>query len=130
MKSESKDKDMLTFLKERRQKIDDVVAASLPGYLGSAVGQKDLKHLQGYGEYLPETSKVLKDFTDKHTNSPLTNAIRQDFWQNKNKSADEWRFDDYIKSAESYLKRNSKDLDRDPAKAPQRRVDGARPKGR
>ena len=130
LKSESKDKDMLTFLKERRQKIDDVVAASLPGYLGSAVGQKDLKHLQGYGEYLPETSKVLKDFTDKHTNSPLTNAIRQDFWQNKNKSADEWRFDDYIKSAESYLKRNSKDLDRDPAKAPQRRVDGARPKGR
>ena len=130
LKSESKDKDMLTFLKERRQKIDDVVAASLPGYLGSASGQKDLKHLQGYGEYLPETSKVLKDFTDKHTNSPLTNAIRQDFWQNKNKSADEWRFDDYIKSAENYLKRNSKDLDRDSAKAPQRRVDSVKPKGR
>ena len=130
LKAEPQGKSMLTFLKERRQKIDSVVEASLPGYLGSTVGQKDLKHLQGYGEHLPETSKVLKDFTDKHTNSPLTNAIRQDFWQNKNKPADEWRFDDYIKSAENYLKRNSKDLDRDPAKAPLRRIDGAKPKGR
>ncbi len=130
LKAGSQDKDMLTFLKERRQKIDDVVEASLPGYLGSVTGQKDLKHLQGYGVNLPETSKVFKDFTDKHANSPLTNAIRQDFWQNKNKPADEWRFEDYIKSAENYLKRNSKDLDRDANKAPKRRIDGNKPKGR
>ena len=130
LKAEPQGKDMLSFLKERRQKIDDVVEASLSGYLGSDKGQKDLKHLQGYGDHLPETSKVLKDFNDKHANSPLTNAIRQDFWQNKNKPADEWRFDDYIKSAENYLKRNSKDLDRDAAKAPLRRIDGAKPKGR
>ena len=130
MLAENKDKDMLSFLKERRQKIDDVVEASLPGYLGSAVGQKDLKHLQGYGVNLPETAKVFKDFTDKHANSPLTNAIRQDFWQNKNKPADEWRFEDYIKSAENYLKRNSKDLDRDSDKAAKRRIEGSKPKGR
>lgn len=130
LKAESKDKDMLTFLKERRQKIDDVVEASLSGYLDSAEGRNVLKHLQGYGDYLPETSKVLKDFTDKHANSPLTNAIRQNFWQNKNEPANEWRFDDYIKSAENYLKRNSDNLDRDIKKAPPRRIDGAKPKGR
>ncbi|MBR1600495.1 MAG: hypothetical protein IJ677_02835, partial [Alphaproteobacteria bacterium] len=130
LKSESQNKDMLTFLNKRRQEIDSVVKASLPNYLDSEEGRKALKHLQGYGEHLPETSKVLKDFNDKHASSPLTNAIRQDFWQNKSKPADEWKFDDFIKAANDYLKRNSKDLDREANKAPFRRIDGAKPKGR
>lgn len=95
--------DMEQFLQTRREKIDAVIENNMSAYLGSYRASQDLQHLGAYGNYVPETEKVISDYKEGRTSSPITNAIRQDFWQKGgNNSAS---FDDFVRSAEKYLKR-------------------------
>lgn len=95
--------DMEQFLQTRREKIDAVIENNMSAYLGSYRASQNLQHLGAYGNYVPETEKVISDYKEGRTSSPITNAIRQDFWQKGgNNSAS---FDDFVRSAEKYLKR-------------------------
>lgn len=95
--------DMEQFLQARREKIDAVIENNMSGYLGSYRAGQDLQHLGAYGDHIPETEKVIADYKDGRGSSPITNAIRQDFWQKSGKN--NTSFDDFVRSAEKYLKR-------------------------
>ena len=127
LKAEPQGKDMLSFLKERRQKIDDVVEANVnERFLAGKPAENDMRYLSGYliGARLPDKNKVIADFKNNRASSPLTNAIRQNFWKSNNKKADEWKFDDFIKASNDYWKANEDNVEgRDSKKANARRID-------
>ncbi|MBQ8482350.1 MAG: hypothetical protein IJ532_07450 [Alphaproteobacteria bacterium] len=94
-------KNMVDFLKDRKDRMN---AAVIPHVTETNIAQtveKDVVHLGGYAQAKKE--KIVKDFELKRANSPLTAAIRQDFWKSNNKTADEWSFEDLITHAPHYL---------------------------
>lgn len=99
--------NMLDFLKDRKQRMNDAV---LPNVTETNIAQtigKDVTHLGGYT--MVEKSRLTSDFENKRANSPLTAAIRQDFWKNNNKTAKDWSFEDLIAHAPQYLKQTTKE---------------------
>lgn len=133
-------KDMVSFLKERREKLEKVVKEALPAYVKSDAALNDLSAdyhglvLQGKAKDLKAASlekKIYDDFAGKnkqigHTvaginkqvDSPLSSAIRKHFWEMKSNDGafgkegkDPKDFNQFIKAAGDYFDKSNNKSD-------------------